>query len=125
MPRNRDESSISQSRGARKRPSVAEQIVWNALRGGKVGFKFRREHPIGPYRLDFYCAEAKLAIEMDGEQHDPMRDAKRDRYLAEFGIATHRIPNRRFFELDSEPYRDELIEVVRLCFARTLGNSGK
>lgn len=67
------------------------------LRGRELGFKFRREYPIGPYRLDFYCAEAKLALEMDGEQHEPERDQARDEWLNDQGIATLRIPSRQFF----------------------------
>jgi len=57
---------------------------------------FRRQHPIGPYVLDFYCAAARLAIEVDGVGHDmgdrPRRDARRDAWLASRGIETLRIP---------------------------------
>ena len=88
--------------------------MWKSLRGSRIGFKFRREHEVGGYRLDFLCHEAMLAVEMDGEQHDPERDAARDAVLAGFGILVHRIPNRRFFMLDQDPYRDELREVQRL-----------
>ena len=60
-----------------------------------------------------------LAVEMDGEQHDPDRDAARDKALLELGILTHRIPNRRFFGIDEAPYRDDLADIVRLCEARS------
>lgn len=91
------------------------------LRARKAEFKFRREHPIGPYRLDFYCAEVKVCIEMDGEQHDPERDLVRDRYLAKLGIVTVRIPNIEFFELDPvAPYRDHIGEALKVCKARRL-----
>jgi very-short-patch-repair endonuclease len=57
---------------------------------------FRRQHPLGPYVLDFYCAKARLAIEVDGIGHDlgdrPQRDIRRDAWLAEQGIAIMRIP---------------------------------
>ena len=68
--------------------------MWKALRHEKIGWKFRRQHPIGPYSLDFYCAELKLCVEVDGEQHGLRieQDRKRDAYLADLGIRTIRIP---------------------------------
>ncbi len=90
------------------------------MRRNQLGHSFKREVPIGSYRLDFYCAKAKLAVEFDGEQHDPARDAVRDAYLAKFGILVYRIPNREFFEIDGEgKMKDHLKEVVVLCEQRT------
>ncbi|RYG34371.1 DUF559 domain-containing protein [bacterium] len=118
MPRNRDVNAVETARASRKEPSVAEALMWKALRGNRFGFRFRREHPIGPYRVDLYCAEAKLAVELDGEQHEPHRDRQRDSYLESLGVFTLRIPNRRLFGLDDEPYRDEIAEIVTLCEKR-------
>jgi len=63
------------------------------MRGKPV---FRRQHPLGPYVLDFYCAQAKLAIEIDGIGHGmgnrPDRDQRRDAWLNKQGIAVMRIP---------------------------------
>ncbi len=57
---------------------------------------FRRQHPIGPYVLDFYCAKARLAIELDGASHDmgdrPQRDMRRNAWLKARGITVMRIP---------------------------------
>ena len=107
------------ARKARKQASVAEQIAWEILRDRKTGFKFRREYPVRPYRLDFYCAEAKFAIEFDGEQHDPARDAIRDAYLARYGILVYRIPNREFFEIDGEGRMvDHLGIALKICAER-------
>ena len=57
---------------------------------------FRRQHPIGPYVLDFYCAKARLAIEIDGASHEfgdrPQRDERRDAWLKEHGITVVHIP---------------------------------
>jgi very-short-patch-repair endonuclease len=57
---------------------------------------FRRQHPIGPYVLDFYCAKARLAIEIDGVSHDmgdrPKHDIERDVWLAKHGVGVVRIP---------------------------------
>jgi very-short-patch-repair endonuclease len=56
---------------------------------------FRRQHPVGPYVLDFYCAKAQLAVEIDGIGHDmgsrPQRDLQRDAWLKERGITVVRI----------------------------------
>jgi very-short-patch-repair endonuclease len=66
------------------------------LRESPDGLKFRRQHPTGPYDLDFYCSDARLAVEVDGEVHArgdrPVRDAARDLWLLEAGIETMRIP---------------------------------
>ncbi|WP_366852839.1 DUF559 domain-containing protein [Phenylobacterium sp.] len=54
-------------RQLRRRMSLPEVILWTALRGREPGRPvFRRQHPIGPYVLDFYCAKARLCVEVDG-----------------------------------------------------------
>ena len=65
---------------------------------------FRRQHPIGRYVPDFYCAKARLAIELDGASHDlgnrPQRDSRRDAWLGERGIRVLRIPVTELREID-------------------------
>ena len=119
--RHIDRPSVDRARRLRESASVAEEIVWKILRGGRLGFKFRRQHPIGGFVLDFYCHEAALAIEFDGEQHDPKRDARRDAALLELNVTTLRIPNRDFFMLDpSDQSRTDWIEqIIATCEART------
>jgi very-short-patch-repair endonuclease len=58
------------------------------------GLHWRKQHPLGPYVLDFYCARAKLCLEVDGGAHEfsMERDARRDAWLGEQGIQTLRIP---------------------------------
>jgi very-short-patch-repair endonuclease len=58
------------------------------------GWRFRRQHPIGPYIVDFLCAEARFVIEIDGSIHNDQReyDAERDDYLHELGYRVLRIP---------------------------------
>ena len=73
-----------------------EARLWQALKGRQLGgLKFRRQHPIGPYVLDFYCAEAKLAVEVDGVGHfeaeHSLRDRTRDDWLQRQGLAVLRI----------------------------------
>lgn len=57
-------------RGMRNNPTLHEALLWENLKGKKLGFKFQRQHSIGPYIVDFYCAEGRLIIELDGEQHN-------------------------------------------------------
>ena len=68
-----------------------EVLMWQAIRGEKLGVRFRRQHPIGPYILDFYCDEARLAVEIDGASHeDPDRmrhDCRRTEWLLSQEIA--------------------------------------
>ena len=73
-----------------------EARLWVCLRAKQLGgLKFRRQHPVGPYVLDFYCPEARLAVEVDGQQHgDPERAAKdriRTAWLATQDIGVLRI----------------------------------
>jgi len=78
--------------------SLAEIVLWRALRKQQTGFKFRKQHPAGDFSLDFACLKARLAIEVDGEAHDrgtnPARDEARDEWLANQGFRTLRIPAR-------------------------------
>ena len=57
------------ARRLRREPTDAALKLWSRLRNRKLGFKFRREHPIGPYIADFCCLEAGLILELDGDQH--------------------------------------------------------
>jgi very-short-patch-repair endonuclease len=88
------------ARNLRKIDSWGERLMWSWLRSHRfAGYKFRRQHPVGPYILDFFCIEAKLNIEVDGFQHGmPVHssaDAKRDRYLESQGIKVLRFWSSR------------------------------
>ena len=81
----------------RRKLSLPEGLLWRAIRGRKLaGLHFRRQHPIGPYVLDFYCDAEKLAVEVDGQSHgfgdQPKRDEQRDAWMAAKGIRTLRLP---------------------------------
>ncbi len=94
-----EKSRIARARSLRREMSLPEILLWSELRGGRLGgLKFRRQHPFGPYVLDFYCAEKRLAVEVDGEAHThenrPEQDRIRDQRLAENGVITLRIPAR-------------------------------
>ena len=90
--------TIQRARALRRRMSLPEVILWKAVRRGRLGAHFRRQHPQGPWILDFYCHAARLAVEIDGASHDDpdrmLLDRKRTAWLARRGISVHRIPAR-------------------------------
>jgi len=75
--------------------SLPEVLLWQALRTRPGGLKFRRQHPAGRYVLDFFCANLRLAVEIDGEAHDrtdrPNHDQGRDVWLGARGVRVLRI----------------------------------
>ncbi len=82
----------------RKNPTEAERTLWDALRGRQINnFAFRRQHPFGPFIVDFYCPSLKLVIEVDGDYHnDPsqqLKDTHRDSHLAHLGLRVLRFHN--------------------------------
>ncbi|HEX5184840.1 MAG TPA: endonuclease domain-containing protein [Allosphingosinicella sp.] len=83
-----------------------EAALWQILRTRPDATKFRRQHPLGPFVVDFYCPSAKLVIEIDGEAHDmgdnPERDEDRDEWLEKHGFRVLRIPARELVG-DVEP----------------------
>jgi len=88
------------ARTLRHNSTDAENLMWQLLRGRQIaGAKFRRQHPFEPYVLDFYCHELKLAVEVDGGQHNEpagrVRDARRDAFLVDNGIKTLRFWNNQ------------------------------
>jgi very-short-patch-repair endonuclease len=76
--------------------TLPEVLLWRLLRQRPYGLKFRRQHETGPYVLDFYCLDARLAIEIDGMIHnDPAQaehDIRRNEWLEKHGIETLRVP---------------------------------
>ncbi|MCB0553579.1 MAG: endonuclease domain-containing protein [Phaeodactylibacter sp.] len=87
----------------RREMTEAEQVLWEALRNKRLaGFKFRRQHPISKYVLDFYCHQAKLAIELDGEYHEDRAqqfyDTDRTANLQELSIDVIRFQNEEVLE---------------------------
>ena len=91
-----DFESYQRARKFRAELTPPEARLWVALKGHRLGgLGFRRQHPIGPYILDFYCAAAKLAVEVDGQTHlNPQRsaqDARRTLWLKGKGIRVIRV----------------------------------
>jgi len=87
--------SYRRAKRLRRELSLPEVLLWQALRG-REGEKWRKQHPAGPYVLDFYCDPARLCVEVDGEMHArgtaPAADARRDAWLLAQGVATLRVP---------------------------------
>ncbi len=97
---NQSPKQTAVARTLRKSDTWAEQLLWRWLRDRRFSsYKFRRQLPMGPHILDFYCTEAKLNIELDGSQHghpDHLQaDADRDVWLAEKGVKVLRFWNAR------------------------------
>ena len=81
---------VMRARELRRSPTLPEGLLWQALRKRPQGLKFRRQHPLGPYVVDFYCPAVRMVVEVDGESHNlgdrPSQDARRDGWLREQGL---------------------------------------
>lgn len=94
--------NFGRARTLRKNQTPAEQKLWRSLRREQLGVKFRRQHPMGPYILDFYAHSKGCVIELDGASHDSpdaqAYDADRDRYLRGLGLTVLRFSNNQVFQ---------------------------
>ena len=104
--RQTTKATVAKARALRRAMSRPEARLWQVLRTRPEGLKFRRQHPVGPYVLDFYCPVARIGIEVDGASHEmgnnPARDERRDRWLRGRGIRILRIPASELYG-DIEP----------------------
>jgi cyclase len=86
----------------RKNMTDAERLLWYYLKEGVDGFKFRRQHPLGVYIVDFYCHKGRLVIEIDGSIHNVVNvkenDAVRQQWLEEVGFIVLRFTNKEVLE---------------------------
>jgi len=82
------------ARSLRRSMTDSERKLWSGLRGEQLGFRFRRQHPLGTYVADFVCLQPRLVVELDGSQHQANAeyDARRDRFFQEQGFAVLRFP---------------------------------
>jgi len=85
----------------RKNMTQAEKVLWTHLKVGIKELKFRRQHPVGIYIVDFYCHKVKLIIEVDGLIHDKPKmkeyDEKREKDLKTLGYCVLRFTNKEIF----------------------------
>ena len=94
--RRQPPETTAKSRQLRREATLPERIVWAVLRNGRLaGLKFRRQHPVGPFVVDFYCHEARLVVEIDGLSHEDRLEAdqRRTEYLNAAGLRVFRITN--------------------------------
>ena len=88
-------ATMSRAKALRRALTPPEARLWKHLRAAaQAELHWRKQHGLGPYVLDFYCAPARLCVEVDGAQHEFTldRDARRDAFLARQGIETLRVP---------------------------------
>lgn len=90
---------VKHARSLRKAMTLPEVQLWQQLRLRRSGLKFRRQHPVGPYVVDFCCMAQRLVVEIDGFAHDladrATRDAARTRYLEDNGYTVMRVSARQ------------------------------
>ncbi len=108
-------TTLKYARALRREMTLPEVILWQALRRRFVNrLRFRRQHPVGTYVLDFYCPSARLAVEVDGLAHDNaarrQRDERRDEWLNARGIKVLRF-------MASDVLNTERREAVLLAIA--------
>ncbi|MGH7026467.1 endonuclease domain-containing protein [Brevundimonas sp.] len=109
------------ARVLRQASGRAEECVWSAVRGGRIdGYKFRRQHPVGPYFADFACDPLRLIIEVDGGVHRldevAARDLERQQALEALGWTVIRVTNDQVYEAP-----ERLLEAVRMHARRLHG----
>jgi len=101
--------SVTNARRLRKAMTDVERKLWTKLRDRQLErVKFRRQHPLGDYVLDFYCEERQLVIEVDGGQHTPERDAARTAWLEAHGCRV-----LRFWNHDVLLRLPDVLEMIR------------
>jgi type I restriction enzyme M protein len=120
---------VEQARELRRKQTPAEDALWELLRNRQLGeLKFRRQHQIGDYIVDFFCAEHGLIVELDGSVHGtPDRkktDAKRDAYLRSLGHTVLRFSNARVFD-DTEKLLAEIAGSIPSTSGRGAGGEGE
>ena len=112
------EDLITKARWLRKNSTPGEIEVWKAIKNRQLlGYKFRRQHPIHRFIVDFYCKEIKLAIEIDGRSHDFKIEADKERQsiIEQFGVSF-----LRFSESDAKNYTESVfLEIEKWVEAHT------
>ena len=104
-------------RKLRREQTDAEKTLWNYIRAKQLGHKFLRQYSVGPYILDFYCAKKRLAVEIDGGQHNEKRgrqyDESRTKYLEEENISVKRYWNNQVLVNTNDVLEDIVRELEK------------
>lgn len=109
---------LNRAHSLRKEETDAEVMLWQMIRNRQIGgLKFRRQHAIAGFIADFYCHEAKLIIEVDGEIHESVtqieRDANRTYELEKLGIKLLRFTNREV-KFEQEKVKNKIFEYLKM-----------
>jgi very-short-patch-repair endonuclease len=114
---------LARRRELRKNSSAPEERLWSKLRRQQLGVRFRRQHGVGRYITDFYCAEWALVIELDGDSHftpeTQVYDAERDRFMYSLGLRVLRFLNRDVME-NMEGVVEQIVAVGNERFTPSL-----
>jgi very-short-patch-repair endonuclease len=111
------------ARQKRREPTPAEEQVWQKLRNKQLlGLKFRRQHTIERFIVDFYCPEARLVLEVDGAIHDytEEEDARRQEFLESFGLQVLRFTNEQVLN-----YPDTVLEHIAAQLQNPIRSAGR
>jgi very-short-patch-repair endonuclease len=119
LARNHSAEAMHNARRLRREMTASEKVLWECVRKERLGFAFKRQVPVGPYTLDFYCPEASLCVEVDGERHDAQRDEARDLFLEGKNILTVRVRSLDLFDANSLAAEQALSHIRRTCEGRT------
>ena len=104
---------LSKRKDLRNNSTSAESTLWNLLKGKQVmGMKFRRQHSVGPYILDFYCPQIRLCIELDGHEHFTSVGDAQDDIRTEYLIRYHGIQTLRFENSDIFNHTEGVIGII-------------
>lgn len=88
----------SRARELRRAATAEEELLWSFVRDRRFGVRVRRQHPVGAFVVDFYCPAARVAVEIDGDHHDPLDDELRDSALLLQGVIVLRFSNELIHE---------------------------
>jgi len=101
---------LPRARAMRSAPTPSEALLWRQLQGDALGVRFRRQVVVGPFIVDFYCASARLVVEVDGGVHLAQRDrdARRDAALVADGVRVV-----RFSDVDVVRNLPEVLAALR------------
>ncbi len=130
MQNQATENARKFAKSLRRDMTDGERLLWQRLRGEQLGFKFRRQHPLGAYVADFACLAPKLIVELDGSQHADQQayDAKRDMFFRSYGFDVMRFPaNLPFSDLQSmtQAIYDRVAELASAAPIPTFPQRGK
>jgi len=99
----------------RKQPIKVERLLWNRIRYKQLGYKFRRQHGVGKYIVDFYCPKVKFIIEVDGSTHaieqEMYQDNIRQEYFEGLGLVVKRYTNSNI----KDNINEVLSDIINIC----------